>query len=80
MPPVMTGVGSNAEHVTHGIEGFLAPRSGSQTFGKRLLVLLRSRDQCNAVGAATRKRAESDFDLAGVIKEHAAHFQKMARC
>jgi len=79
-PAVLTDVGGNAEHVTHGIEGFLAPRSDSQTIGERLLELLSSPNHCEVMGAAARKRVESDFDLTGVIEQYAAHFQKLAKC
>ena len=79
-PAVLTDVGGNAEHVTHGIEGFLAPRSDSQRIGEQLLELLSSPDQYEAMGAAARKRVERDFDLTGVIELYAAHFQKLAKC
>ncbi|MDB4477479.1 glycosyltransferase [Rhodopirellula sp.] len=79
-PAVLTDVGGNAEHVTHGIEGFLAPRSDSQTIGERLLELLSSPNHSEVMGAAARKRVESDFDLTGVIEQYAAHFQKLAKC
>ena len=76
-PAVLTDVGGNSEHVTHGIEGFLAPRSDSQTLGKYLVELLSDRQRCDAMGDAARKRVENDFDLAGVIERYAAHFQTM---
>ncbi|MDA7878536.1 glycosyltransferase [bacterium] len=79
-PAVLTDVGGNPEHVTHGIEGFLAPRSDSQTIGERLLELLSSPNHSEVMGAAARKRVESDFDLTGVIEQYAAHFQKLAKC
>ncbi|MDA7915249.1 glycosyltransferase [bacterium] len=77
-PAVLTNVGGNAEHVTHGIEGFLAPRSDSQAIGERLLELLRSPDQCETMGASARRRVERDFDLTSVIKQYADHFQQLS--
>jgi glycosyltransferase involved in cell wall biosynthesis len=79
-PAVLTDVGGNAEHVTHGVEGLLAPRSDSQAIGEQLLELLSSPNNCEVMGAAARKRVERDFDLTHVIEQYAAHFQKLAKC
>jgi glycosyltransferase involved in cell wall biosynthesis len=79
-PAVLTDVGGNAEHVTHGVEGLLAPRSDSQAIGEQLIELLSSPNHCEVMGAAARKRVEHDFDLNGVIEQYAAHFHSMARC
>ncbi len=79
-PAVLTDVGGNAKHATHGLEGLLAPRSDSQTIREQLLEILSSRDQCEAMGAAARKRVERNFQLTGVIEQYAAHFKKLAEC
>ncbi|MCP4889300.1 MAG: glycosyltransferase family 4 protein, partial [Planctomycetaceae bacterium] len=79
-PAILTDVGGNAEHVTHGVEGFLAPRSDSQAIGEQLLELLSSRENCEAMGTVARHRVERDFDLTHVIEQYAAHFQKLAKC
>ena len=79
-PAVLTDVGGNAEHVTHGVEGFLAPRSDSQAIGEQLLELLKSPKKCEAMGSSARERVERDFDLTGVIERYAHHFQKMTQC
>ena len=79
-PAVLTDVGGNAEHVTHGVEGLLAPRSDSQAIGKHLIEILNCRDTCSAMGLAGRQRIERNFDLAIVIEQYADLFKKMARC
>ena len=78
-PAVLTDVGGNAEHLTHGVEGFLAPRSMSQAIGKHLLEILNSRKKREEMGTAARKRVERHFDLNSVIERYAGHFQASAK-
>ena len=78
-PAVLTDVGGNAEHVTHGVEGLLAPRSANQAIGERLLELLSSPENCSTMGTSARHRVERDFDLTGVIEQYADHFRNIAR-
>ena len=77
-PAVVTDVGGNAEHVTHGNEGFLAPRSDSQKISGYLIDLLSSPEKCRQMGGVARKRVERDFNLTGVIEQYAAQFFQMA--
>jgi len=78
-PAVLTDVGGNAEHVTHGVEGLLVPRSDSQAIGEQLLSLLNFPVECEAMGNAARKRVERDFSLASVVEQYARHFQTMTQ-
>ena len=78
-PAVLTDVGGNTEHVSHGKEGFLAPRSDSQAIGEYLVAILSSPEKCRQMGSIARKRVERDFNLAGVIEHYANHFVNLPR-
>ena len=67
-PSVLTDVGGNSEHVTHGVEGYLAGRGNAKDIATHLIQLLSSPEITNQMGQAARERVERDFDLTKVIE------------
>ena len=77
-PSVLTKVGGNEEHVTHGREGFLAPRSGSEEVGKYLAELLSDQNKARKMGESARLRVEQEFDLKQIIDQYHELFRKLS--
>ena len=76
-PSVITDVGGNAEHVTHGKEGLLAPRGDSQKIAKHLATLLSKPDVAATMGKNARDRVVRDFNLQQVIEDYASHYREL---
>lgn len=69
-PVVATQVGGNPEAVLDGETGFLVrPRDDRMIFEK-LLLLLKDSDLCGEMGKAARRRAQSEFDMEGMIEKY----------
>ena len=58
---VVTDVGGNAEHLRHGIDGFLAPRGDDSSVGLSLFKLLLNKDLRSKFGAAARQNVIDRF-------------------
>ncbi|QDS96367.1 Putative glycosyltransferase EpsD [Roseimaritima multifibrata] len=77
-PAVLTAVGGNAEHVTEGKHGYLAPRGDDQQIAKRLEQLLTDSATAKKMGKAARQRVLQDFELDDVIAEYANLYSQLA--
>lgn len=76
LPVVATDVGGNNEAVTHGTTGFLVPHGDREALRGRLDALLRDADLRSRLGAAGRRRFESQFTLEQMLKRTAAVYAR----
>jgi glycosyltransferase involved in cell wall biosynthesis len=68
LPVVCTDQGGNRELVVEGITGFLVPVSDTAALVERLRWLESHRDQARAMGAAGRRRIETEFSVAKMLE------------
>ncbi|MFN6129404.1 MAG: glycosyltransferase [Planctomycetota bacterium] len=69
-PPVVTDVGGNSEHITHGVEGWLAPRADHEKLADQLQHALRNPELRSQAAAAGRLRVEKQFNLNDTIARY----------
>jgi len=77
-PAVVTDVGGNAEHVTHGVEVFLAPRGDYEGIAGHLSRLLSDRDLQRTMGLAGRRRVETQFSLTDCLERYGKVYERLA--
>lgn len=77
-PAVVTDVGGNAEHVDHGVEAFLAPRGDHQKVAECLNRLIGNAELRETMGAAGRKRIESQFSLEHCLEQYGREYERLA--
>ena len=75
---VVTDVGGNAEHLRHGIDGFLVPRGDDSSVGLSLFKLLLNKDLRSKFGAAARQNVIDRFSLDTAVASYASYYQKLA--
>lgn len=72
-PVILTDIGGSAEMLTNGVEGFIVPPLELSARLPALLTQLYSdRRRLNAMGAAARARAVSQFSLSAMVDNHQA--------
>jgi glycosyltransferase involved in cell wall biosynthesis len=69
-PPVVTDVGGNSEHMTHGVEGWLAPRGDHAKLADQLQHALRNPELRSQAAAAARLRVEKQFKLSDTLARY----------
>jgi len=69
-PVVITDVGGNAEHVNHGIEGWLVPRQDHKQLAAQLEHVLLNPDLRKTVAKQARQRVEREFSLDDTIRQY----------
>ncbi|WP_149500019.1 glycosyltransferase [Roseiconus lacunae] len=77
-PSVVTDVGGNAEHLRHGVDGYLAPRGDDEALAGCLVKLLSDPDRARQFGRSSRARVLDAFDLNDAIGQYLHHFQTLA--
>jgi glycosyltransferase involved in cell wall biosynthesis len=77
-PAVVTNVGGNAEHVDHAVEAFLAPRGDHVQVAECLHRLLASAELRESMGAAGRKRIETQFSLERCLEQYGREYERLA--
>lgn len=75
LPVVTTEVGGMAEAITDGVEGFLVPPRDDEATAAALQRLWQDPELRCRMGAAARRRIETDFDLRDQINAFAALFR-----
>ena len=56
--------------VDDGVNGFLVPIKDSKTLAEKLRILIEDKDLRIKMGKAAREKAEKEFSLEGVVREH----------
>lgn len=79
LPLVTTDVGGMAEAVTDGVEGFLVPPRDSESMAAALERLYADPERRRRMGAAARRRVETDFNLHDQIDAFAALFGSLVQ-
>jgi glycosyltransferase involved in cell wall biosynthesis len=64
LPVVTTGVGSNADTVTHGVNGLIVPGANPRALRDALLALIEDPGLRSRMGAAARETARHSYDAA----------------
>ncbi len=77
-PSVVTNVGGNAEHLTHGEHGFLAPRGDVESIAQFLCKLLNDDRLSQKMGQAARSRVIKNFALSAAVQSYAKFFKQLA--
>jgi glycosyltransferase involved in cell wall biosynthesis len=77
-PSVVTDVGGNGEHVTHGVEALLAPRGDHVAVASHLNRLLSDKELRRTMGLAGRKRVESQFSLVDCLERYGKVYERLA--
>jgi glycosyltransferase involved in cell wall biosynthesis len=78
LPVVATAVGSMAEMVTDGRDGFIVRPDAPDQLADRLIALLAEPDRARAMGNAGRERVERDFTLDCMTERYTALFRRVA--
>ena len=78
LPVVTTEVGGMTEAITDGVEGFLVPPRDDEAAAAALQRLWQEPELRYRMGAAARRRIETDFDLRDQIDAFAALFRSVA--
>jgi sugar transferase (PEP-CTERM/EpsH1 system associated) len=79
LPVVATRVGGADELVIEALTGLLVPARAPRRFADALASLLRDRSRREAMGAAARLRAESEFSLEAMIGRYEALYTGLAK-
>ena len=79
LPVVATRVGGADELVADGLTGILVPAGSAESLAGAIARLMASAPQCPAMGAAGRRRAESEFSLPSVIRRYEQMYWEVAR-
>jgi glycosyltransferase involved in cell wall biosynthesis len=69
-PVVATNVGGNAELVTDGENGYVAPAQSPEPLAARVSELLTNPEQARAMGERGRERFRRDFTLPTMVKQY----------
>jgi glycosyltransferase involved in cell wall biosynthesis len=77
-PAVVTDVGGNAEHVTHGVEAMLAGRGEHVQIASHLNRLLADPQMRQAMGAAGRRRIEAQFTIERCLEQYGREYARLA--
>ncbi len=77
MSVVVTDVGGNHEHVTHGVEGYLSPRGDDAALALNMIKLLQDPHHVRTLGAAARQRVINHFDLHQVIATYSKIYESL---
>ena len=77
-PVVLTDVGGNAEHATHGEHGYLVPRGDHVAMGAAIVDLLEDPTRGKEMGTAARKRVVENFDLKQIIEAYSNTYTQLA--
>jgi glycosyltransferase involved in cell wall biosynthesis len=79
LPVVATDVGGTDELVQHGTTGLLVRANDSETLASAIRSLALDDEQRQIMGRAGRRRVESEFDLAGMIRRYEELYLRLAR-
>jgi glycosyltransferase involved in cell wall biosynthesis len=69
-PVVITDVGGNGEHVTHGVEGWLVPRQDDKSLAEHLQRALQDPEERHRMAANARRRVERQFSLETTLSRY----------
>lgn len=69
-PSVVTNVGGNSEHITDGVEAFLAPRGDAMKIAECLSRLLSDRGMRESMGKAAREKVIKDFTIERCFEQY----------
>lgn len=75
---VVTDVGGNSEAVRHGIEGLVVPRGDVDAIAQAILDLAGDMELRTKMGAAGRKRANSEFSIEACVDRYEAVYSGLA--
>jgi glycosyltransferase involved in cell wall biosynthesis len=78
LPVVSTAVGGCREIVLDGVTGFLIPPQDESALAERLRALLDDRPAAERMGAAGRKRAETEFSMDRMVSFHDSMYRTLA--
>ncbi|MBS4012816.1 MAG: glycosyltransferase [Bacteroidetes bacterium] len=70
VPAVVTNVGSNAEVVTDGVNGFIVPPKNSLFLAQRIEKLLADPQKANTLGVEGQKKVKESFGMAQLVQKH----------
>ena len=74
---IVTDVGGNAEAVLHDETGLVVPTRDAKAIGDAVLRLAQDPEQRKRLGAAARKRVESEFSLDKCVTAHADLYEEL---
>src|SRR5262249_46651942 len=77
LPVLASNVGGVAEAVVHPNTGFVTPRGDESSFRARLRELIDNPTLRGQMGAAGRKRYETEFTLDGMLRKTFAVYQQV---
>jgi glycosyltransferase involved in cell wall biosynthesis len=80
LPTVATAVGGIPEVIDDGQSGFLVPPGDAHALAQRIVTLLDSDVQRQAMGAAARERVQRDFSFAMTSRQYHDLFKKVTAC
>jgi L-malate glycosyltransferase len=79
LPVVATDVGGNCESVSDGQTGYLVPPDNPDALAETLIRLLTHPDEAARFGEAGRKRAETEFSLVAMIRNHQNYYTELLK-
>jgi L-malate glycosyltransferase len=79
LPVVATDVGGNREAVLDGKTGFLVASADQNALAAKLIYLLTHPDESFRLGRAGRERAETEFSLVAMIRNHQEYYVKLLK-
>lgn len=77
LPVICTDAGGNPELVEEGVNGFLVPFSGRKEVAGAIHALAESPGLRAAMGAASRRKAESSFSVSGMVGSYVALYRSL---
>jgi glycosyltransferase involved in cell wall biosynthesis len=78
LPVVATDVGGARELVVPGQTGLLVPPEDPSALATALAMLLQAPARRAAMGAAARRRAETEFSMERMVSDYALAYQELA--
>jgi glycosyltransferase involved in cell wall biosynthesis len=78
-PVVITDVGGNGEHVTHGVEGWLVPRHDHEKLAAQLQQLLEQPELRKKMAFGARQRVEKEFSLEQTVERYRSLYVSAAQ-
>lgn len=79
LPIVASSVGGNGEIVSHGETGMLFPSGDARRLAECVVEVLREPGRAREMGEAGRRRIESLFSVAGLVREHEILYEDLLR-
>jgi glycosyltransferase involved in cell wall biosynthesis len=77
-PVVITDVGGNGEHITHGVHGLLSPRSDAPALAANFKQIVEDYPSAERMAQAARERVSREFCLASAVEKYAELYRSLS--